>query len=48
MSSAWLMSHWSWDKAKAYTANFLDDTKKYFIVSLPYQLSLREGLLMRS
>lgn len=48
MSSAWLKSHWSWDKAKAYTANFLDDTKKYFIVGLPYQISIREGLLMRS
>lgn len=48
MSSCWLKSHWSWDKARAYTANFLDDTKKYFIVGLPYQLSLREGLLMRS
>ena len=48
MSSCWLKSHWSWDKARAYTANFLDDTKKYFIVGLSYQLSLREGLLMRS
>lgn len=48
MSSCWLKSHWSWDKARSYTANFLDDTKRYFIVGLPYQLSLREGLLMRS
>lgn len=48
MSSCWLKSHWSWDKARAYTANFLDDTKKYFITGLPYQLSIREGLLMRS
>lgn len=48
MSSAWLKSHWSWEKARSYTANFLDDTKKYFIASLPYQVSIREGLLMRS
>lgn len=48
MSSCWLKSHWSWDKTKAYTANFLDDTKKYYICALPYQLSIREGLLMRS
>ena len=48
MSSAWLKSHWSWDKARAYTANFLDDSKLYFIVGLSYQLSLRENLLMRS
>lgn len=48
MSSCWLQSHWSWDKARAYTANFLDDTKKYFLCGLPYQLPLREGLLMRS
>lgn len=48
MSSCWAKSHWSWDKARAYTAAFLDDAKKYFICGLPYQLSLREGLLMRS
>lgn len=48
MSSCWLKSHWSWDKARAYTANFLDDTKRYMICGLPYQTSVREGLLMRS
>ena len=47
MSSAWLKSHWSFDKAKAYTASFFDDTKKYFICGLPYQLSMYEGLLSR-
>lgn len=47
MSSAWMKSHWSWDKMKAYTAAFLDDTKKYFICGLPYQLAIKEGLLMR-
>ena len=47
MSSAWYKNHWSYDKAKAYTFNFLDDTKKYFICGLPYQLSMYEGLLSR-
>lgn len=47
MSSCWWKDHWSWEKAVAYTMNFFDDTKKYFIVGLPYELSILEGLLMR-
>ena len=47
MSSAWYKSHWSFDKAKAYVVNLLDETKKYFICSLPYQISILEGLLLR-
>lgn len=47
MSSAWYKSHWSFDKVKAYFVNMLDDTKKYFICSLPYQISILEGLLSR-
>ena len=47
MSSAWMKSHWLFEKAKAYTVNLLDDTKKYFICSLPYQISIKEGLLSR-
>lgn len=46
LSSAWFKSHWSFQKAQAYTANLIDDKKKYFICGLPYQLSIREGLLM--
>lgn len=45
MSSAWLKSHWSWNKAQDYTLAFLDPTKKYFICGLPYQISVKEGLL---
>lgn len=45
MSSAWLKSHWSWEKAQAYTVAFFDDTKKYFICGLPYQISIMENLL---
>lgn len=45
MSSAWMKSHWSWEKAVSYTKAFFDDTKKYFIVGLPYQISIMENLL---
>lgn len=48
MSSVWYKSHWSFDKAKAYTVNFLNDSKQYFICGLPYQISIKEGLLLRS
>lgn len=47
MSSAWLKGHWLFDKSKSYTVNMLDDTKKYFICGLPYQISIKEGLLLR-
>ena len=46
-SSAWYSSHWSFERFKSYFANMLDDTKKYFCVDLPYQLSLLENLLSR-
>ena len=45
MSSCWLKSHWSFDKVKAYCTNLIDDTKKYFICGLPYQLAIKENLL---
>lgn len=47
MSSAWYKSHWSFEKAKAYVVNLLDENKKYFICGLPYQISIKEGLLSR-
>lgn len=47
MSSVWYKSHWSFEKAKAYTANLLDDTKKYFLCGLPYQIAIKEGLLSK-
>lgn len=47
MSSAWYKSHWSFDKAKAYVVNLLDETKRYFICGLPYQISIKENLLSR-
>lgn len=47
MSSAWYKDSWSFEKVKAYCANMLDSAKRYFICSLPYQISVKEGLLQR-
>lgn len=47
MSSCWLKSHWSWEKAQDYTLGFLNDKKKYFITGLPYEVSIKEGLLSK-
>lgn len=47
LSSAWMKSHWSFQKLKSYVTQLLDDTKKYFICGLPYQLSIKEGLLSK-
>lgn len=44
-SSAYFKKHWSWDKVNSYAENLLDDTRKYFICALPYQLALKEDLL---
>lgn len=46
LSSSWYKSHWSWERAKTYFEAMLQG-KKYFICSLPYQLAIKEGLLMR-
>ena len=46
-SSAWYGSHWCFERFKAYFANMLDDSKRYFCVDLPYQLSIKENLLSR-
>ena len=45
LSSAYFKSHWSYEKVRDYARNMLDDTKRYFTCSLPYQLSINEGLL---
>lgn len=47
MSSAYFKSSWAWKKLQAYTVNFFDDLKRYFVCGLPYQLSIKEGLLSR-
>ena len=48
MSSAWFCSHWSYQKAKDYAASMMSDKKKYFVCGLPYQLAIKDGLLMRA
>lgn len=47
LSSAWFSASSMFEQAKAYTANFLDPNLNYFICDLPYQLSIKEGLLMK-
>ena len=47
MSSAYFKSSWAFKKARGYTLNFFDETKKYFICGLPYQVSVKENLLSR-
>ena len=47
MSSAWFKSHDFYQKCRSYFKNMLDDTKKYFVCGLPYQMSIKEGLLSR-
>lgn len=46
-SSAYYSSHWMYPKFLSYFANMLDDTKKYFVVGLPYQMAIKENLLSR-
>ncbi|GLO66144.1 terminase large subunit domain-containing protein [Oceanobacillus kimchii] len=46
LSSAWFTSHWSWDKLKAFYKSMIKG-REYFIAGLPYQLAIKEGLLMR-
>lgn len=47
MSSAYFKSSWAYKKTQDFTVNLLDDKRKYFVCGLPYQLSIREGLLDR-
>ena len=46
LSSAWFRHHWSWDKVNAFYSAMCEG-KSYFLCSLPYQLPIKEGLLMR-
>ena len=47
MSSAWYAASEMYEKVKSYAANMLNPSFKYFVCDLPYQLSIKEGLLMR-
>lgn len=46
LSSAWYKSHESWDRVVSYQ-EMMTDGKPYFVCSLPYQISIKESLLMR-
>ena len=46
-SSCWYASHWMMKKIQSYFINMVGGKKKYFVCSLPYQISIKEGLLSR-
>lgn len=46
LSSAWYQHHWSWAKLKAYYTAMIKG-QSYFVCGLPYELAIKEGLLMR-
>lgn len=46
LSSAWYKVHWSWTRFTTYLKQMMEG-KKYFVCGLPYQLSIKEGLLMK-
>lgn len=48
MSSVWLKSHWAYKEAQSYVVDLFNPQKKAFICGLPYQLSIKEGLLNRA
>jgi len=47
LSSAYWTDSWAYQKCKDTCQSMLDDHKRQFVCSLPYQLSLEEGLLDR-
>lgn len=47
LSSAFYSASEMFEKVKAYTANMLNPNLNYLVCDLPYQLSIKEGLLMR-
>ncbi len=46
LSSAFFKFHWSWRRFQSFFKLFVKG-KKYFVCGLPYQLSIKEGLLMK-
>lgn len=46
LTSCWYKNHWSWQKVGAFFKN-MKLGKSYFVCGLPYQLSIKEGLLMK-
>lgn len=48
ISSAWYKSHWIWDEFTNYFKKMITSDKRYFVSILPYQLSIKSGLLSKS
>lgn len=48
MSSVWLKSHWAYKESQSYVVDLFNPKKNVFICGLPYQLSIRDGLLNRA
>jgi len=46
LSSCWYKHHWSYNRFLTYYKAMIEG-KKYFVCGLPYQLPIKEGLLMR-
>lgn len=46
LSSCWLKSHWSYERMTTYFKSMMEG-KKYFVCHLPYQLAVKENLLMK-
>lgn len=46
-TSAWYTSHWSFTKLKSFWKNMMLG-REYFVVGLPYQVSIKENLLQKS
>ncbi|TVY09960.1 terminase large subunit domain-containing protein [Paenibacillus cremeus] len=46
LSSSWYKIHWSWNKLLAFYKS-MSEAKNYFVCGLPYQLAVKEGLLMK-
>lgn len=48
MSSVWLKSHWQYKESQSYVVDLFNPKKNVFICGLPYQLSIKDGLLNRA
>lgn len=46
LSSMWMKSHWSWDRFLTYTDAMLKG-RPYFTCALPYQLGIKERIIMK-
>src|SRR5690606_10383534 len=46
LSSCWYKIHWSWNRLLTYFKS-MTEGKNYFVCGLPYQLAIKEGLLMK-